>query len=105
LRPEALMDNKDRKSEAAREGANEVDRGDVTPPHGDELISEATFGRTDRYATQDDPEAESPVLDGGSILSEEERNADETRRRIEQIDDAAAEDARNATRKRERSAE
>ena len=28
----------------------EADRGDLTPPHGDELRAEGTFGRTDRYA-------------------------------------------------------
>jgi len=30
----------------------EADR-DLTPPHGDELRSEITFGRTDRYANAD----------------------------------------------------
>lgn len=30
------------------------DEQDVTPPHGDELRSEATFGRTDRYTNVDD---------------------------------------------------
>lgn len=99
------MSDKDRKGDAARKGADEVDHGDVTPPHGDELISEASFGRTDRYATQDDPDAESPVLDPVPLLSEEEMNADETRRRIDRIDDAAADDARMATRKREHSAD
>jgi hypothetical protein len=38
---------------------------DVTPPHGDELRSEVTFGRTDRYTNVDDEEAtrEQPVQD------------------------------------------
>jgi hypothetical protein len=30
---------------------------DLTPPHGDELRSEVTFGRTDRYTTVDDESA------------------------------------------------
>ena len=29
---------------------------DVTPPHGNELRSEVTFGRTDRYTNVDDEE-------------------------------------------------
>ena len=38
---------------------------DMTPPHGDELRSEVTFGRTDRYTNVDDEEAarEQPVED------------------------------------------
>jgi hypothetical protein len=100
------MADKDRMSrDASRESNPEADRGDLTPPHGDELVSEATFGRTDRYANQDDPEAESPVLDQAALLSEEEQNADARRHRIELIDDAAADEARMATRKREHSAE
>ena len=30
----------------------------VTPPHGDELRSSETFGRTDRYANVDDKDAD-----------------------------------------------
>ena len=30
------------------------DEGELTPPHGDELRSEETFGRTDRYSNIDD---------------------------------------------------
>lgn len=33
------------------------DEGELTPPHGDELRSEATFGRTDRYSNIDDAAA------------------------------------------------
>ena len=46
--------------EAARAAGN-----DMTPPHGDELRSEVTFGRTDRYTNVDDQEAarEQPVED------------------------------------------
>jgi hypothetical protein len=30
---------------------------DLTPPHGDALREEVTFGRTDRYANLDDQDA------------------------------------------------
>ena len=33
------------------------DEQDFTPPHGDDLRSEETFGRTDRYTNVDDDEA------------------------------------------------
>lgn len=33
------------------------DEQDLTPPHGDELRSEVTFGRTDRYSNLDEEEA------------------------------------------------
>jgi hypothetical protein len=33
------------------------DEQDLTPPHGDELRDEITFGRTDRYANIDDQNA------------------------------------------------
>ena len=33
------------------------DAQDLTPPHGDDLRSEETFGRTDRYTNVDDDEA------------------------------------------------
>ena len=41
---------------------------DLTPPHGDELRGEVTFGRTDRYANVDDEHArrEQPVEDPGA---------------------------------------
>ena len=41
---------------------------DLTPPHGDELRGEVTFGRTDRYANADDEQArrEQPVEDTGA---------------------------------------
>jgi hypothetical protein len=87
------------------ESSPEADRGDLTPPHGDELRSEGTFGRTDRYANQDDPDAESPVVEPSAAASQEDLDADARRRRMEQIDDAAADDARMATRKREHSAD
>jgi hypothetical protein len=100
------MADKDRMSRnASPESHPEPDRGDLTPPHGDELVSEETFGRTDRYANQDDREAEPPVFDTPALISEEEMNADGRRRRMDQIDDAAADEARMATRKREHSAE
>jgi hypothetical protein len=100
------MADKDQSSgNASRQSTPEVDRGDLTPPHGDELRSEGTFGRTDRYANQDDPDAESPVLENKTLISEEELNADARRRRMDQLDNAAAEDARTVTRKREHSAD
>jgi hypothetical protein len=34
-----------------------TDEQDLTPPHGDELREEVTFGRTDRYANVDDKSA------------------------------------------------
>lgn len=34
------------------------DEQDLTPPHGDELRSEETFGRTDRYTNVDDATAQ-----------------------------------------------
>ena len=34
------------------------DEGALTPPHGDELRSEETFGRTDRYTNIDDRDAD-----------------------------------------------
>jgi hypothetical protein len=114
----------------SRESVGQADRGDLTPPHGDELPTSArdesragdgaasakplgaeggrtedTFGRTDRYANQDDPDAESPVLEKTPSASDEDLSAEARQRRMEQIDDAAADDARMATRKREHSAE
>jgi hypothetical protein len=41
-----------------RPSAPAPDPGDATPPHGDELRHESTFGRSDRYANQDDPESQ-----------------------------------------------
>jgi hypothetical protein len=101
------MNEKDRMSRnASRESELEADRGDLTPPHGDELRSEETFGRTDRYANQDDPDAESPVFEEKNLAaSDDELNADARQRRLEQMDDRAADEARMATRKREHSAE
>jgi hypothetical protein len=34
-----------------------TDDHELTPPHGDELRDEITFGRTDRYANLDDETA------------------------------------------------
>ena len=41
---------------------------ELTPPHGDELREEITFGRTDRHANLDDEDAtrELPVEDPAS---------------------------------------
>ena len=43
----------------------ELTNKEMTPPHGDELRSEVTFGRTDRYSNVDEEEAtrELPVED------------------------------------------
>jgi hypothetical protein len=40
-----------------------IDEQDLTPPHGDALREEVTFGRTDRYANLDD-ETRERTLDG-----------------------------------------
>jgi hypothetical protein len=62
------------------------DSEDLTPPHGDELRSEETFGRTDRYTNIDD--------------------ADATRREdLERIDDREAGNARMDVRRHEHSAD
>ena len=99
-----FMTDKDRTSRNASRSRNaEPDNGDVTPPHGDELVREDSFGRTDRYANQDDAEPEDPVLQPKSLITDpDELSADERRRLMDQIDDAAADEARKATRKRER---
>ena len=110
----------------SRESTPEADRGNLTAPHGDELAASAaddspagsgatplhdggrredSFGRTDRYSNQDDPDAETPVLDTTPLGSQEEMSADARRRLMDQIDDAAADDARMATRKRQHSAD
>jgi hypothetical protein len=101
-----MADNDRISKDESRDNSPEVDQGDLTPPHGDELRSEETFGRTDRYATKDDPDGEPPVLDTNAhLVPEEELSADARRRRMEQIDDAAADEARMATRKRQHSAD
>jgi len=55
------MDNaKDTHLDDTRDAADEPihsDEGELTPPHGDELRSETTFGRTDRYSNIDDASA------------------------------------------------
>ena len=111
-----MAENQER--DTSRRDTPEIDRGDVTPPHGDELTGsdqepragdelrrEETFGRTDRYANQDDPDAEAPALDEVAPGSGEELRGDARDRRMERIDDAAADDARMAVRKREHSAD
>jgi len=62
------------------------DEGDLTPPQGDELRSEETFGRTDRYTNIDDADA-----------AREER--------FKQIDDREADNARMDVRRHEHSAD
>jgi hypothetical protein len=62
------------------------DEGDLTPPQGDELRSEETFGRTDRYTNVDDTDA----------TREEQMKA---------IDDRAAGEARMDVRRHEHSAD
>ena len=63
-----------------------LDEGDLTPPQGDELRSEETFGRTDRYTNIDDTDA-----------SREER--------LKNIDDREAGNARMDVRRHEHSAD
>jgi hypothetical protein len=62
------------------------DEGDLTPPQGDELRSEETFGRTDRYSNVDDEDA-----------TREER--------LKAIDDREADNARMDVRRHEHSAD
>jgi hypothetical protein len=62
------------------------DEGDLTPPHGDELRSEETFGRTDRYTNIDDADAA-------------------RQERFNRIDNRAAENARMDVRRHEHSAD
>ncbi len=100
------MANNDQKSRDATAHDHPLDERDVTPPHGDELLREGSFGRTDRYTTKDDPDAEEPVTQPKSLITDpDELSADARRRRMEEIDDAAADEARMATRKRDRSAD
>jgi hypothetical protein len=81
------------------------DHGDATPPHGDELVSEHSFGRTGRYANTDDPDAERPVFSEDARDLDTDREPDARRERFERIDNQAARDARMAVRRRERKAE
>jgi hypothetical protein len=62
------------------------DDGDLTPPHGDDLRAEETFGRTDRYSNLDDEAAD------------REKN-------LNRLDDRASNDARMDVRRREHSAD
>ena len=61
LHADADMDKgKDTHLDDTKDVANEPihsDEGELTPPHGDELRSEETFGRTDRYSNIDDAAA------------------------------------------------
>ena len=93
------MANRPKKDKASPQ----PDRGDATPPHGDELQSEHSFGRTDRYANSDDPEAERPVF-SDDVLGAEEDSAAGRKRTLDTIDESAERDARTAVRRRERSA-
>ena len=61
------------------------DHTELTPPHGDALRGEATFGRTDRYTNIDDEDAsrEEPAdpiddreADAGSDVRRGEHSAD-----------------------------
>lgn len=60
-------------------------------PDGDELQHEETFGRTDRYANEDDVEERAHVEGENVFNSEEDGAADERRRRVNQIDGARME--------------
>lgn len=75
------------------------------PDEADELRRERTFGRSDRYANQDDPQSQARVEGDAVLNSEEEMAADERRRRLKQIDDAQTDDARMEVRREEHSAE
>lgn len=60
-------------------------------PDGDELQHKETFGRTDRYANEDDVEERAHVEGENVFNSEEDGAADERRRRVNQIDDVRME--------------
>ncbi|HTL44854.1 MAG TPA: hypothetical protein VL262_11005 [Vicinamibacterales bacterium] len=81
------MDERDRDkvSDTADEPLHS-DEGDLTPPQGDELRSEETFGRTDRYTNIDDTEAA-------------------RQERFNRIDDREADNARMDVRRHEHSAD
>ena len=64
---------------------------DRMSPDGDELERKETFGRTDRYANEDDVEERARVEGEDVFNSEEDVAADERRRRVNQIDDARME--------------
>jgi hypothetical protein len=51
------MGEKDREDVSAADEPLHSDEGDLTPPQGDALRSEETFGRTDRYSNIDDSDA------------------------------------------------
>jgi hypothetical protein len=53
------------------------DQGDATPPHGDELQSERSFGRTDRYANADDSDGEGPMPSDDVRGQDDERDKSE----------------------------
>ena len=78
------------------------DRGDATPPHGGELQSERSFERRDRYATEDDPDAERPVMSDEVLGVGDQSDPAERQRQFERIDETAERDARSAVRRRER---
>ena len=81
-----MDDNTRADVDAAADEPLHSDEGDLTPPQGDELRSEETFGRTDRYTNIDDADA-----------SREER--------LKAIDDREADNARMDVRRREHSAD
>ena len=77
------------------------DEQDLTPPHGDELRSEETFGRTDRYANVDDATAERAITDVPSSPDSKVEPA-ERHKRFDEIDEGEADEARIDDRRRER---
>lgn len=80
------------------------DRGDATPPHGDELKSERSFAGRDRYAAEDDPDAERPVMSDEVLDLGDQSDPAERQRHFERIDERAERNAQSAVRRRERTA-
>ena len=76
------------------------DEQDLTPPHGDELRSEETFGRTDRYSNVDDADAERLISDVPSS-PDVKAEAAERHKRFDEIDEREADEARMDVRRRE----
>jgi hypothetical protein len=79
------------------------DEQDLTPPHGDDLRSEDTFGRTDRYTNVDDDEAQHAIIETPPSADSKVETA-ERHKRFDQIDDAEADAARMDVRRHEHSA-
>jgi hypothetical protein len=82
---------------------SQPDEQDLTPPHGDDLRSEETFGRTDRYTNVDDAEAQHAIAEAPPSADSKVETA-ERHKRFDEIDDVEADAARMDVRRHEHSA-